>query len=108
MKGIDNNRSEAQTLPGIVGKTGFFCLFVFSDYQFVCYLHNCVQLFATAWTVAHQSPRAMESSRQEYWSGNPFPSLRDLPDPGIKFRFPALQADSLPYEPLGNPQFIHL
>ena len=70
MKGIDNNRSEAQTLPGIVGKTGFFCLFVFSDYQFVCYLHNCVQLFATAWTVAHQSPLSMESSRQEYWSGN--------------------------------------
>jgi len=41
----------------------------------------------------------MEFSRQEYWSGLPFPSLGDLPDPGIKHRFPALQADSLPSEP---------
>ena len=82
--------------------------FFFCDFQFVCYLHNCVQLFATPWTVAHQSPLSMEFPRQEYWSGQPFPSLGDLPDPGIKFRSPALQADSLPSEPLGNPQFIHL
>ena len=41
----------------------------------------------------------MGFSRQEYWSGLPFPSLRDLPDPGIELRFPALQADSLPSEP---------
>ena len=42
----------------------------------------------------------MEFSRQEYWSGLPFPSPGDLPDPGIKPRSPALQADSLPSEPL--------
>ena len=40
--------------------------------------------FVTPWTVAHQTPLFMESSRQEYWSGLPFPMLGDLPDPGIK------------------------
>ena len=40
---------------------------------------------------------------QEYWSGLPFPSLVDLPDPGIELRSPALQADSLPFEPPGKP-----
>ena len=43
-----------------------------------------VQLFATLWTVAHQSPVSMEFFRQEYWSDLLFPPLRDLPDPGIK------------------------
>ena len=45
---------------------------------------GCVQLFATPWTVAHQTPLSMEFSRQEYWSGLPFPSLGHLPDPGIE------------------------
>ena len=61
-----------------------------------------VQLFATPWTVAHQAPPSMEFSRQEYWSGFPFPSPGDLPDPGIKPRSPALQADALPSETPGN------
>ena len=43
-----------------------------------------VQLFVTPWTVACQAPLSMEFSRQEYWSGFPFPSSRDLPDPGIE------------------------
>jgi len=46
----------------------------------------------------------MEFSRQEYWSGLPFPSSGDLPNPGIEPRSPALQADSLPSEPLEKPQ----
>ena len=50
------------------------------------------------------SPLSMGFSRQEYWSGLPFPSPGDLPDPGIKPRFPALQADTLPSEPPGKPQ----
>ena len=54
-----------------------------------------VRLFATLWTVAHQAPLSMGFSRQEYWSGLPFPSPGDLPDPGIKPRSPALQADAL-------------
>ena len=47
---------------------------------------------ATPWTVAHQAPPSMEFSRQEYWSGLPFPSPGDLPNPGIEPRSPALQA----------------
>ena len=53
-----------------------------------------VRLFATPQTVARQALLSMEFSRQEYWSGLPFPSPGDLPDPGIKGS-PALQADSL-------------
>ena len=58
-------------------------------------LLNHVQLFTTLWTVAHQAPLSMGFSRQEYWSGLPFPSPGDLPDPGIEPRSPALQTDSL-------------
>ena len=57
----------------------------------------------TPWTVAHQAPLSMEFSRQEYWSGLPFPSLGDLPNPGIKPGSFVLQADSLPSEPPGKP-----
>ena len=46
----------------------------------------------------------MEFSRPEYWSGKPFPSPGDLPNPGIEPRTPALQADSLPVEPQGSPR----
>ena len=46
----------------------------------------------------------MEFSRPEYWSGSPFPSPGYLPNPGIKLRSPALQADSLPAEPPGKPK----
>ena len=62
-----------------------------------------VQPFATPWTVAHQAPPSMGFSRQEYWSGLPFPSPGDLPDPGIEQVSPTLQTDSLPTEPTGNP-----
>ena len=55
---------------------------------------------ATLWTVAYQASPSMGFSRQEYWSGLPFPSPGDLPDPGIKPRSPTLQADALPSEPL--------
>ena len=51
---------------------------------------------------AHQSSLSMEFSRQEYWSGLPFPSLGDLSNPGIEPRFPAFQADSLPTVPQSN------
>ena len=72
----------------------------------VCWLLSRVQLFATPWTVARQPPLSMEFSRQEYWSGLPFPSPADLPDPGIEPRSPALQADSLPSEPPGKHQEV--
>ena len=56
-----------------------------------------VQLCVTLWTVPHQPPLSMEFSGQEYWSGLPFPSPGDLPDPGIEPGSPALQADSLSF-----------
>ena len=59
-----------------------------------------VQLFAMLWTVAHQAPLSIGFSRQEFWSGLPFPSPEDLPDPGIEPASPALQMDSL----LSKPQ----
>ena len=62
-----------------------------------------VRLFVTPWTVAYQAPPSMGFSRQECWSGLPFPSPGDLPDPGIKLGFPTLQADALPSEPPGKP-----
>ena len=54
-----------------------------------------VRLVVTPWTVAYQAPQSMEFSRHEYWSGLPFPSPVDLPDPGIKPGSPPLQADTL-------------
>ena len=58
---------------------------------------SCLTL-ATPWTVAHQAPLSMRFSRQEYWNGLPFPSPRDLPNPEIKPRSPALQEVSFPTE----------
>ena len=63
-----------------------------------------VRLFVTPWAVAHQASPSMGFSRQEYWSGLPFPSPGDLPDPGIEPRSPALQADALTSEPPGKPK----
>ena len=57
-----------------------------------------VQLFSTPWTVTHQAPLSLGFSRQEHWSGLPFPSPGDLPKPGMQPRSPALQADFLPSE----------
>ena len=65
---------------------------------------SLIWLFATPWTVAHQAPPSMGFSRQEYWGGLPFPPPRDLPNPGMEPRSPALQADTLTSEPPGKPK----
>ena len=62
-----------------------------------------VQLFATSWTLARQVLLSIGFSSQEYWSGLPFPSPGDLPNPGMETGSPALQADALSSEPPGNP-----
>ena len=68
-----------------------------------------VHLFATQWTVAHQAPLSMGFSRQEYWSGLPFPPPGDLPNPGMEPMPPASPAlvgkflTTLPRHHLGNP-----
>ena len=69
-----------------------------------CY--SCIPLFVTLWTVAYQAPLSMGFSKQEYWSGLPFPSPGDLPDPGIEPGSPALQADALTSEPPGSCNIV--
>ena len=61
---------------------------------------TCVRVFVTPWTVTYQAPRSMGFSRHRYWSGLPFPSPRDFPNPGIEPRSSALQAGTLLSEPL--------
>ena len=68
-----------------------------------CLVAKLCPTLVTPWTVACQAPLSTGFSRQEYWSGLPFPSPGDLPDLGIKPRSPALQADSLPTELQGKP-----
>ena len=63
---------------------------------------SCLTL-CDLWTVAHQAPPSTGFSRQEYWSGLPFPSPGDLPYPGIEPRSPTLQADTLTSVPPGKP-----
>ena len=67
-----------------------------------------VRLFATLWTVARQAPLSMGFSRQEYWSGLPFPPPGDLPNPGIEPGSPALQADALSSEPSRGEGYIYI
>ena len=75
------------------------CLYV-SMYVICSVVSDCI---VTPWTVAHQAPLSMEFSRQEYWSGLPFPFPGDLPFPGVEPRSPALQADSSPLSHQGSP-----
>ena len=65
-----------------------------------------VHLFVTLWTVACQALLSIGFSRREYWSGLPFPSIRDLPDPGIEPAFPALVGRFFTTEPPGKPRTL--
>ena len=82
-----------------------------NSFSFKVKLLSCVWLSGTPWTVAYQASPSMGFSRQEYWSGLPFLSPGDLPDPGIKPGSPALRADALLSEPgskgkaSSNPRF---
>ena len=81
---------------------------ILSDHPESVSVSHCIvsDSYVTPRTVAHQAPLSVGFSRQEYWSGLPFPSPGDLPDPEMEPRSPALQADSLTSEPpglLANP-----
>ena len=71
----------------------------------VNYVLSHIQLCAALWIGGCQAPLPMEFSRQEYWSGVPFPTTGDLSNLGSEPWSPALQADSLPSEPPGRPQY---
>ena len=81
--GFSPSKSSAISL-----KTAFRLSHILSLYEVKSL--SRVQLFATPWTVAYYAPPSMGFSRQEYWSGLPFPSPEDLPDPGIEPTSPAL------------------
>ena len=70
-------------------------MWVFSKYRQIC-MHepmlSPVHLSVTPWTAVHKAPLSMGFSRQEYWSGQTFPSLGDFPDPGIKLESPVSPA----------------
>ena len=93
--GLDNSMDRRAWQATVHGVTT-----VHNWVTFTLTFHFIIKLliFVTPWTVVHQAPLSMEFSRQEYWSGLPFPSPRGLPDPGIEPGCPALQADSLPSE----------
>ena len=75
-------------------------------YMLCCARLLCrVPLFATPWTVAPPAPLSMGFSRKDYWSGLPFPSPGDLPDPVVEPGCPTLQADVLPSEPPPSLKF---
>ena len=67
-----------------------------------------VRLFVTPWTVVYQVSASRGFSRQEYWSGLPFPSKGVLPDPEIEPGYPALQVDALPSEQPGKCGYLYL
>ena len=69
------------------------CVQQFSRMKVKVKLLSHLRLFATPWTIAYQAPLFIGFSRQEYWSGFPFPSPGDLPNPAIEPRSPALQAN---------------
>ena len=64
---------------------------------------NHIHLFVTPWIIVRQASPSMGFSRQDYWSGEPFPHPGDLPNPGTEPRSPALQADYLPLSHRGSP-----
>ena len=101
-------------LYGVLNEWKFFNLNIATVLQFLVlykvtsYSHSFVQFFAIPWTVAHQAPVSVEFSRQESWSGLPFPSPGNLPNPRIEPGSAALQAVSLPSEPPGKTLLVHV
>ena len=85
-------------------------IYIYLNYVYMCVWRGVVAqmcpTLCSPWTIACKAPLSMEFSRQESWSGLPFPCLGDHSDPGIKPRSPALQVDTLPSEPPGKPIYI--
>ena len=75
--------------------------------SYIMLVLSCVWLSVTPWAVAHQAPLSMGFSRQEYWTGLPFPPPGDLPNSGMEPLSPALEGKFFPTEPSEKPQIIH-
>ena len=98
---------EGQSELHFEERVGIFQAYWDKAGKIVLATQSCPTL-CNSWTVAYQALLSMEFSRQEYWSGYPFPSPRDLPDSGIKPRSPAFQADYLTSESPGKAKFCHM
>ena len=83
-----------------------WCFYI--NLLFVVQSLSYVRLFVTPWTAAHQAPLSMGFSRQEFWSGLPFPSPGNIPEPGIRLCLQHWKVDSLPLSNLGSPSFTIL
>ena len=94
-------------LPLLLNCAGLLVVSTYRSYFLISEVKSLsrIRLFATPWTVAYQAPPSMGFSRQECWSGLPFPSPGDLPDPGIEPGSLTLQADALLSEPPGKSKF---
>ena len=108
------NTCTHKTKPAVLNSQGTFIFFFLYTHThththifIVVHSLSHVQLFVTSWTVAHQAPLSMWFSRQEYWSGLPFPSSENLPDPGIKLKSPALASVFFTGEPPGKSTHIY-
>ena len=100
---MTTGKTIALTRWTFVGKVMFLLLNMLSRLVIAFLPRSKHLLISFLLTVAYQALLSMGFSRQEYWSGLPFPSPGDLPNPGIKPRSPALQVDALPSEPPGKP-----
>ena len=105
-RALENFKKSSFFQPPVKKKeektTSVYFIFPFTQVKVKVKSLSCVRLFVTPWTVACQPPPSMGFSRQEYWSGWPFPSPGDIPNPGIEPGSPALQADALLSEPPGK------
>ena len=109
LHGVNQNKGKNWTYSSELQRTYLtiiisHCHFIIIVCLCVISRFSCVWPFAALWTVAHRVPLSKGPSRQEYWSGLPFPSPGDLLNPRIELASLALQVDSLPAEPLGKPQ----
>ena len=100
---MTTGKTIALTRWTFVGKVMFLLLNMLSRLVIAFLPRSKHLLISFLLTVAYQALLSMGFSRQEYWSGLPFPSPGDLPNPGIEPRSPALQVDALPSEPPGKP-----
>ena len=103
------SNSSHSLLSHCVHKSALYICFSIPSSQIgssvvVVQLLSRVQLFSTSWTVAHQAPLSTEFPRQKHWSGLPFPSPGDRPDPGIKPTSPASSGGFFTSKPLRKPQ----
>ena len=103
LRAENDRRNERERVSGTLQPYKLWQDLGFHSLYYACVRVQSVQLYVTLWAIAHQDPLSLKISKQEYWSGQPFPSPEDLPNPGMEPGSPVLQADSLLSEPPEKP-----